>query len=664
MAELGSGDCNVPALVGRVLTFEAFSALSGYLGGHAFVKVVVDRRAMGGVQVHFLNHRRYQFHVDYIAECILGKSAGALDEELDSFNADVYHNPDRRFMLGTLVLHKRDEHFFSLETVEVDTMSQEMVVEFYQAVRAMVDARFELYFKPANHQQEAMVEYLKEKQLPVVSSHELVSSSQFVALHPGSAEGRLRIFRDLDDYEQNRSTLEWYDIIVMDKVPDDIPRLSGIINSSHTTPLSHTNVLASNWQIPNAVQVGAVKRLLEDGWNGEWVRYVVERDASEIGLTRIEKPQLQKRPAWAVHVIRLEEPEIGDTPILPLQRLRIGDRYRYGTKAANLGELYHLLEHGSERLLGYYRLPRPPRKNLLPYLARFLGVPETSEVESLTKAAVEFLRDLVKVPRGIAIPFSFQREFLESSPAIQQTIGKIKMALELEARVVDSLCLRVQNLIRRTRMSDAMRATIDREIAEHLLGVSKFVVRSSSNAEDLEDFSAAGIYESITHVSTAENIFRSIKEVWASLLSPRSTRLRHEVGISLDDCYMGVIVQEEVPARIGGVLVTVNPTNADDFRNVYINVSPHSVGDVVDGVELPLQYLYNTVEGGGRTLTLGSAREDVAPEDKELMQKLAFAGRLLQAHYSPDYTFAWPLDVEWLANDEGLYILQLRPYSK
>jgi phosphoenolpyruvate synthase/pyruvate phosphate dikinase len=214
-------------------------------------------------------------------------------------------------------------------------------------------------------------------------------------------------------------------------------------------------------------------------------------------------------------------------------------------------------------------------------------------------------------------------------------------------------------------MPDEVRGYIDSQIASHLSGVSSFVVRSSSNAEDLENFSAAGIYESINHVTTADNIFQSIKEVWSSLLSPRSVRLRHQVGISLDDCYMGVIVQEELKAHVGGVLVTTNPMNrAGDFRNVYMNASPRSVINIVQGSEQPYQYLFNTVEGGGRTLSMGDAQQDLPPAIKQMLQKLAYAGRMLQGHFSPDYTFSSPVDIEWMASEEGIYILQLRPYAK
>ncbi|TWW09688.1 hypothetical protein E3A20_11850 [Planctomyces bekefii] len=126
---------------------------------------------------------------------------------------------------------------------------------------------------------------------------------------------------------------------------------------------------------------------------------------------------------------------------------------------------------------------------------------------------------------------------------------------------------------------------------------------------------------------------------------------------------MGVIVQEEVSSDMGGVLVTTNPTNPQgDFRNVYVNAVAGSAVDVVSGKSTPYQYLYNTVEGGGRTIAIGG-REDLKKCQKDTLQRLAFAGRLLQSHFSQDYSFSTPADIEWAAANDKIYILQLRPYS-
>lgn len=658
----------IRGIKGERLTRAAFHHLCGHLAGYPFVKVVVDRSKPEKPEVHFINHNVFQFHSDYVAEVILGTSKAELDSRIDEFNQSVYFSNDRVYIFGTLSLHKHDDQFFTLETVEVDTMDESVLLYFFKAVAAHLERGLPLYFKPANHGQEAIVARLSKETLPRIYSHELHASADYLALNPGSVQGRIRAFHSLTDYQAARATLEWYDIIVMERVPDDIPRLSGIINASHTTPLSHTNVLAHGWQIPNCVQIGIMTRIVQDALHEEWVEFRVEMTDSMAQIEKIEPPAAAKlpRPAWAVQRVVIEEPQTDNVPIAILEKLRLTDRFRYGTKAAHLGELHHLLEVPSERLLGFYKIRRPPRPNLLAYISKYLGLNEHegSDPANVSRAAWEFLRQNIRVPLGIALPFSLQQEFLEASPRIQQSLGKLKMALELNAREVEPICLTLMNQIRSARFPDSMRESIDNIIANQLAGVSSFVVRSSSNAEDLENFSAAGIYESFNHQTTAEKIFQSIKEVWASLVTPRSVRLRQEVGISLDDVWMGVIIQEEIPARLGGVLVTTNPLNAADFRNVYINVAHHSAERVVQGIELPLQYVYNTVETGGRTLSLGSATEDLPISDRELLQKLAICGRLLQSHFSPNYTFADPVDIEWLIDDQGIVILQLRPYSK
>ena len=237
------------------------------------------------------------------------------------------------------------------------------------------------------------------------------------------------------------------------------------------------------------------------------------------------------------------------------------------------------------------------------------------------------------------------------------------MALELKSEQVDSICVKLQKAIRKTRMPDHLRERIDLEIARNLAGCQSLVVRSSSNAEDLRGFSAAGIYDSVNQVSDAENVIKSIKKVWSSLISPRSIRLRDQVGISLDEVYMGVVIQEEVKSEYGGVMVTDNPlARSNDLQNVYINVGSDA-NSVVDNNALQGQYLYNTLEGQGKTLSLGNYREELSKENLSHLEKLSMAGRFLQSHYSPDYTFKTPLDIEWAISKNKIYLLQIRPYG-
>lgn len=650
------------AIIGRKLNFESFKSFAGEMAGLPYVKIVIERSTS---KIHFINDNQYKFHALYIGEQILNISQTELFKNIDSYNKSFYLTPDRKFFLGILAFHESAKQpFFTLETVEIDNMDIEMIQTFFNTVKENLDQTYPIYFKPANHKQETSVRNLDRQTLPRLFNHEIFAASSFVALNEGEAIGRVRLFKNETEYKEKIASIEWHDIVVMPRVPDDIPRVAGMINAKHTTPLSHTNVLAHGWQIPNSIQSGIIEKIDSEGLADQWIRYVVSNSKKEVVIEKTNPPaEVMQKPTWTVQPVKLEEPDIVQTSIRNLDDLRMADRFRYGTKAANLGELRHILHKGSERFLGFYKIKRPPRDHLLNYVRDYLEA-ETEDPKMLNKEAWSFIKDSIEIPRGIAIPFSIQQEFLTSSPQIQQQIGKLKMALELGAREIDSLCLTLQRMIRSTRMPVSMRDQVDNAIVENLGGVSSFVVRSSSNAEDLENFSAAGIYESINHVTTAENIFDSIKEVWASLVSPRSVRLRHEVGISLDDCYMGVIIQEEVEADMGGVMVTMNPSNPKDFRDVFLNVSCQSVNNVVQGSDLPYQYLFNTVEGGGRTLSIGQAEEDLGEDKKSILQRLSFIGRFLQSHFSKDYTFSAPQDIEWAISGEQIYILQLRPYAK
>ncbi|MFD9793595.1 PEP/pyruvate-binding domain-containing protein [Streptomyces sp. NPDC059070] len=651
-------------VVGENLSLPLFRTLSGVLAGHPYLKVVVDRAEDTW---HLLDTAAHPFHVDYVATRVLGMELAALDAELDAFNASVYMDPDRRFLLGVLSLHTdrdaedRERTFLVLETTEADTMSGELLTFFYEFVRERVDGRLPVLLKPANHGQEEELAAISDRLVPRVLSHELFGTRTRTPLNPGEATGRLRFFRTNEEYAAAGTAPGWADIVAMPCLPDDIPRVAGFLNTAPITPLSHTNVLASGWGIPNAI-VRDLEQLVEkDGLDGAWVHYRVGED--EIRLERLEQEPVLRAPAWHQQRIRLEPPLLEDTPVLSLHRLRAADSDRYGTKAANLGELHHVLDSRTADLTAFYGRPRPPREDLYGHLATRLGLdaPTTPELRS---TAADFVSSTVAAPEGVALPFALQQHFLASSPAIQQGIGKLKMALELDAtEVLDPLCLQLQQLIRHTPVPESVTRRISQAFPAPPAAQGRLVVRSSSNAEDLPGFSAAGVYDSVTTVHGTAELLDAVRQVWASLVSPRSVRLRHQVGISLDDTYMGVIIQEYVPASLGGVLVTCDPTRREDFRNVYLNCSPGSPERVVEGTVLPQQYLYNTVEGGGRTVALGSWGDGLPASTRARLADLSLTGRLLQSHFSAA-DVDQPLDIEWLMTERGDFrLVQIRPYA-
>ncbi|UVS77987.1 Phosphoenolpyruvate synthase [Actinokineospora sp. UTMC 2448] len=574
------------------------------LSGIPYVKLVIDKVTNS---IHFLDEAAHLLHVQYIAKHILDLPPGEIERILDAFNHSVMRAPDRRFYLATLGRYERGgSPFYALETTEVDTMSADMARDLYERVRRSIVGP-PVFFKPANHLQERFVALIPPDELPRVHATELYASSPFVPLRPGRAHGRLRAFGSEAEYRA-AEPLRWFDIVVMDRVPEDIPRVSGILNSAHTTPLSHTNILARGWDIPNAVQLGVLDTIARDGLDGAWVVYEVDPAQPSVRLSRGEPLPVDAGPPRRAVVVPVAD--TAHDEIAPLDRIGIADAVRYGTKAAHLGEVARVLRDGSDRLLGYYERPRPPRPNLLAHLARLLDEPRP---DALADAANRLLRETLSVPPGIALPFG-------------------------------------------TADTDDLGARVAAALARHV-GPGPYAVRSSSDAEDLPGFSAAGIYESLTGVA-AEDVPAAIARVRASLRSPRATRLRREAGIA--DAHMAVIVQRQVHGDLGGVMVTANPVQPADIRGVFLNISPRSVEDVVSGAALPIEHVYNTMEGGGRTLSLGAFQSDVDDAVKPLLARLALAGRLLQAHFADGDQ---PVDVEWVAADGRVHLVQIRPFG-
>ncbi|MET7280474.1 PEP/pyruvate-binding domain-containing protein [Kribbella sp. NPDC005582] len=638
-------------------TLTDFEGLATTVAGYPYVKLVLDQETS---IVHLIDGADRLLHVQYVAERILGMTRAELARNLDAFNDSVYRAADRRFLLGTLALHNRPEYgglFFSLETVEVDTMSVELLHTFYRTVRELVDDSLPVLLKPANHLQESF----PADGIPRILAHELYSTAPYVPLNPGTTTGRLRVFTSEEAYRTTTDPVRWYDVLVMDRMPDDIPRVSGLINSRHTTPLSHTNVLAAGWGIPNAIQQGALADLAT--LDGAWVAVTVDPAAAEVAVQEIARPDsIDAGPSWAITQVDIGKPDLAAAQILPLEELRASDAHRFGTKAANLGELTAVLRDGSPYWLGFYSAPRPPRPHLLDYLARHLGTSSIDQSE-LSQAVLRMVKEQVVVPRGIALPFALQQQFLESSPAIQQTIGKLKMALALGGEV-DGLCAELGALIRESPLPADLRTLIEDAVLRHLTGAGRVVVRSSSNAEDLIGFSAAGIYESIPEVESIEDVVHAIQRVWASLVTTRGVLLRDEAGIGLSDCFMGVVIQQQLDGALGGVMVTTNPLDRADFRSVLLNLARNSVDDVVSGAGDPLQHLYNTMEGGSRTVALGTDGVDVDDQAKATLGRLALIGRLLQAHFAgADGPVDAPVDVEWLVDGDRIVLLQCRPYQ-
>src|SRR4029077_15254203 len=101
---------------------------------------------------------------------------------------------------------------------------------------------------------------------------DISKEQDYQAVNVAKTLGRIHVIPKLDDHVE----IGFNEILVLDEVPIQLPPVAGIITGRPSTPLSHINLLAKGWGVPNAYIKNARERLkLYDGW---WVAFETKRD--------------------------------------------------------------------------------------------------------------------------------------------------------------------------------------------------------------------------------------------------------------------------------------------------------------------------------------------------------------------------------------------------
>jgi phosphoenolpyruvate synthase/pyruvate phosphate dikinase len=218
---------------------------------------------------------------------------------------------------------------------------------------------------------------------------------------------------------------------------------------------------------------------------------------------------------------------------------------------------------------------------------------------------------------------------------------------------------------------DPLIATIGAEYADREL---RF--RSSTNVEDLAEFSGAGLYTSAGASLAAgpQAIENAVKVVWASAYNPAAFVERDFYRVDHREVRMGVLIHPSFEDELAnGVAITINEFT--ELRPAYyINAQ---VGEVSvtnpTGDAVPEQILWYTwyeepeYEVLSRSSLTGGAPVLTEGEYLELADQL----RLIHLHFRPIFCQSEPggpllpgcgADVEWkLASDGMIYVKQARP---
>jgi len=581
---------------------------------------VIDRRDKN--KIYYVNSQKYRFHKDFlIANYMVLKG--------EDFFQNTYIREDRRFIVGTIAWQTPIKKF-TFEFWEGDLVPAKLIKQTYDIINKTF---FEpIAFKPNSIRQDELSENLGINR---ISSDEISKNQEYLALNTAKGIGRIHIIDKLDDTVE----IGYNEILVLKEFPLNLPPVKGVIISQPSTPLSHINLLAKGWGIPNAYIKNAPELFKE--YDGRWVKFETKLTDYKVELCLTDcLNEYQKTAETRNEVFRSPPSDLKVTKLASLREMRRQDSIAFGAKAANLGELMN---------------------------AKIVGA---------------------TVPNGFSVPFYFYDKFMQDNgfdKAIDNLMSDLNFVHNPKVRrqMLEEFRKQIQN----GNFDENLKAVIIKKWTGELGGRSVFV-RSSSNAEDLQKFSSAGLYASVANVKEADKLIEAIKTVWASLWNFDAYEARERQFVEHHGVYMSAFIQLAIDMNNGGVLVTKDPFDADNKGAVYIsaawghnlqitnpNEQVNNSGQKPKLKVVPEQILFtpksNSVqvltrsnleniitfdENGGLKETPVSTERRVL-SDKTVRDLVKVAGAVKKAFGNKNEQ-----DIEWGIMNGKIYLLQARPY--
>ncbi len=571
------------------------------------VMFVIDRKDNN--KIYYVNSRRYTFHKDFVNGTYLSLERGG------EFFENNYLKPNRRFILGTLAYQTPIKRW-TFEFWEGDLIPADQI----RLVSEVITRTFfePVAYKPNSLRQEEASAGLAG--LERVLQSEIAKEQGYQALNIGSGIGRIHIIDKLDEHVEIGSN----EIVVLSEVPINLPPVAGIITTKPSTPLSHINLLAKSWGIPNAYIKDADKLLKQyDTW---WVSFETKRD--NYLIKRADLTQIREYQKRLAEQLKLMTPRsnLAEKRLAPLSEQRAGSVIAYGAKSANLGEVMN---------------------------ARIPGI---------------------SVPAGFTVPFQYYDQFTK-----ENGLDDLIVYMRDDQRFVHDPAYRRERLgflrerFKQGKVNAALRAEILRRLARDFPEKGMFV-RSSSNAEDLPNFSGAGLYDTVPNVRGDDAMMNALKTVWASLWNFEAYEARERAGIDHSKVFMAVLIQEGINSESSGVMITADPFDRDNRGAIYISAKRGLGIKVVEGKRIAEQIIFRPRTDAVQILTRSAEDSLLTFDERGGIKEIPITGdravltdevirRLVRAATEIKRVFGGrEQDIEWAYMGGQIYIVQSRPY--
>ena len=609
----------------------AAAPLDASIPGARSVKTIIDR--FDDSAIIFQNSVRYPTHYDYAAEHLSGDSLPIVPL-LAEFNTTEYSSPTRRFLLGAVSWYDGPD-VFVYEVAPYDSADAEMIIAAFEEIELATYFGSELRFY-ANSASIAATVSPHRNRLEVITTDELFAGIDYQPLNFAEAYGRVT-FVTAEQLETDY--VSFREIVVLDRVPNDISVVAGIITEEFQTTLSHINVLSRNRGTPNMALRGAFDSEQLRALDGDWVRLEVTPTAYTIeAATREEADDWWEanRPE-AVQVPGLDDSVTGLIDI---------------EDAVDLED---------------------------PSLADAIGAATRSVGGKAAHYSVLANIDGMPTPPGFAIPVYYYLQFME-----QNDFDDRVNAMLDDTDFVDDPTVRDAELAQ--LRADIEAGVIDQELldlvyaklASDFPGI-RMRFRSSTNAEDLDGFTGAGLYTSKSGDPNDPDkpIEDAIRAVWASVWNFRAFEERTYRSIDHLSVAMGILVHRSFPdEEANGVALTNNPFDPSGLEPAfYINVQVGEVSVVQPPAGVTTESLLYYFNRANQPVTYLSESSLVGANETVLstaqLFELGTALQLLNATFAPAYANGqdwWAMDVEFKFDGEPgetpeLFVKQARPYQ-
>lgn len=229
---------------------EPYLAYPETLGGAPWVKFTI--KVAEPQVVYFQNSGQIPFHQTFVAAS-LEPYIGWTPAEIDAVSL---HAEGQELVFGVVLYSPTVPHEIAIQLVRQDAYTVAEVTTYFAAARAAVQAAegVPFFYFPTFEQQasaEANREALAEAGIALGSIERWAHGD--VCYAPGWSHGRLVYVapEEIGDAYAN-GTLRPDDVLLTDGVPAEIPFVAGVLSLSPSTPSSHVAILAGDWEIPFA----------------------------------------------------------------------------------------------------------------------------------------------------------------------------------------------------------------------------------------------------------------------------------------------------------------------------------------------------------------------------------------------------------------------------